>query len=88
MVRHDLVLNINIGRIKNSGDTYTWVKNIFIINVIWFDFSTVNNILRRKPNIYIKNLSIHMLMSFFVANSRACDSMFSQFVVYALLLSK
>jgi hypothetical protein len=29
-----------------------------------------------------------MLVSFFVANSRAYDSMFSQFVVYALLLSK
>jgi hypothetical protein len=28
-----------------------------------------------------------MLVSFFVVNSRACESMFSQFVVYALLLS-
>ncbi len=27
-------------------------------------------------------------MSLFVVNSRACDFMFSQFVVYALLLSK
>ncbi len=34
------------------------------------------------------NLSIHMLVSFLVANSRACDYMFSQLVVYALLLSK
>jgi hypothetical protein len=29
-----------------------------------------------------------MLVSFFVVDSKACDSMFSQFVVYALLLSK
>jgi hypothetical protein len=29
-----------------------------------------------------------MLVPLFVVNSRACDSMFSQFVVYALLLSK
>jgi hypothetical protein len=41
-----------------------------------------------NPISTLENLSIHMLVSFFVANSRACDYMFSQFVVYALLLSK
>jgi hypothetical protein len=37
----------------------------------------------------LKSLSIHMLvnmsMSFFVTNSKVCDSMFAQFVGYALL---
>jgi hypothetical protein len=41
-----------------------------------------------NPIFALGNLSIHMLGSFFVANSRACVSMFFQFVVYALLLSK
>ncbi len=36
----------------------------------------------------LRNVFIHMLVSFFVVNSKACDFMFSQFVVYALLLSK
>jgi hypothetical protein len=37
----------------------------------------------------LKSLSIHMLVymsiSFFVTNSKACDSMFAQFIGYALL---
>jgi len=41
-----------------------------------------------NPISILGNLSIHMLVSFFVNNSKACDSMFSQFVMYALLLSK
>jgi hypothetical protein len=88
MGSHNLVMNFNIGWIKNSENTYTWLNNIFITNVIWFHSSTINNILWWKPNICIGNLSIHMLVSFFVANSRTCDSIFSQFVVCALLLSK
>jgi len=35
--------------------------------------------------ISLGNLSIHMLVSFFVVNSKAYDSIFSQFVVYALI---
>jgi hypothetical protein len=31
----------------------------------------------------LESLSIHMLLSFFVANSKAYDSFFPQFVVYA-----
>jgi hypothetical protein len=36
----------------------------------------------------VGNLSIHMLVSFFVFNSKAYDFMFFEFVVHALLLSK
>jgi len=41
----------------------------------------------RNPIFALGNLSIHMLVSIFVVNGIACDFMFSQFVVYALLLS-
>jgi len=86
MGTHNLVLNINIGWIKNNGDTYKWVSNIFITNVIWFHSSVINNICEENPIGALRNLSIHMLVPFFVANSKACDSMFSQFVVYALYI--
>ncbi len=72
----------------NSGDTYTWVNNMMITNVIWSYSSIINIFCEENLISTLGNLSIHMLVSFFVANSRACDSMFSQFVVYALLLSK
>jgi hypothetical protein len=88
MGRHNLFMNIKIGWIKNSGNTYTCVNNMFITTIIWFHSNTINNILWWKPTTYKGNLSIHMLVSFCVANSKACDSMFSQFVVYALLSSK
>jgi hypothetical protein len=42
-----------------------------------------------EPMSTLKSLSIHMLMymsmSFFVTYSKACDSMFAQFIGYALL---
>jgi hypothetical protein len=40
-----------------------------------------------NPIFALRNLSIHMLVSIFVVNGKGCDLMFSQFVVYALLLS-
>jgi hypothetical protein len=40
-----------------------------------------------NPIFALRNLSIHMLVSIFVVNGKACNLMFSQFVVYALLLS-
>ncbi len=39
-----------------------------------------------KTQFALGNLSIHMLISIFVVNGKACDLMFSQFIVYALLL--
>ncbi len=82
---HNLILNINIGWIKNNGDTYTWINNIFITNVIWFHSNIISNILWRIPNICIIHPYVNVI---FIANSRAYDFMFSQFVVYSLLLLK
>jgi hypothetical protein len=84
MGRHNLVLNINIGWINNSGDAYTWVNNILIINVIWFTIVQLIIFCEENSISALRNLSIHMLVSFFVVNSRACDYVISQFVVYAL----
>jgi hypothetical protein len=86
MGRNNLVLNINIGYIGNSGDTPIHGFTIFSLQMLygstsvqWIIFCDGNSIFA------LRNLSIHMLVSFYVANSKAYDYMFSQFVVYALL---
>jgi hypothetical protein len=55
-----------------------------------YDSTLVQSIIfcEENPILALGNLSIHMLVSFFVGNSKSYDSMFSQFVVYAILLSK
>jgi hypothetical protein len=87
MGKHNLGLNINIGWIENSGDTYTWVNNIFNRNIVWFHPSIINNILWWKPNICIREFIHPYVIVNFVVNRKACALMFSQFVVYVLLLS-
>jgi hypothetical protein len=74
-----------------SGIVGTPIHGLTIYSLQMFYGSTlVQSIIfcEENPISTLGNLSIHMLVSFFVYNSRTCDSMFSQFVVYALLLSK
>ncbi len=88
MGRHDLLLNtilVELGIVE----TPTHGLTIYSLQML-YDSTLVQSVIfcEKNPIFALGNLSIHLLVSFFVANSQACDSMFSQFVVYALLLSK
>jgi hypothetical protein len=52
-----------------------------------YGYTLIQSVIFCEKNLIfaLGNLSIHMLMLFFVVNSRVYDSMFSQFVVYAFI---
>jgi hypothetical protein len=74
MGRKNLVLNINIGWIRNSGNTTIHGLTIYSLQMLYGSTPLQLVIFcEENPISTLGNLSIHMLLSFFVANSKAYE---------------